>query len=122
MADNLQYDEPGSGPNIATDERTIDSTTVHVTRVGEIGAQNIATGQASPDSTSSEMVASRETRKRLVLVNHGAVDVYVGPSGVSTSDGLLLEAGASLTLYTTGAVHAVTDSGTGDVHYLEEYD
>lgn len=122
MADNVAI-TAGSGTNIATDERTIASTTVHIQRVGEIGASAIASGQASVTSTSGQEVASRETRKRVVLYNHGANTCYLGASGVTTSTGLRLDAGSSVTLYTTAAIHGVcASSETSTLSYIEEYD
>lgn len=122
MADNVAI-TAGSGTNVATDERTIASTTVHVQRVSEIGSTSIATGQASCSSTGGSKVSARETRKRVVLYNHGANTVFVGASGVATTDGLRLDAGSSVTLYTTAAIHAVcATSETATLGYVEEYD
>lgn len=121
MADNVAI-TAGSGTTVATDERTINATTVHVQRTDEIGASAIASGQAAPTSTAATLVAARETRKRLILVNQGTVDVYVGPATVTTSNGLKIPAGAALTLYTTALIQGITSSGTGAIHYIEEYD
>lgn len=123
MADNVAI-TAGSGTIVATDERTINTASVHIQRVDEQGATAIATGQSAPTTSSgSTAIASvRETRKRIVLVNHGTVDVFIGASGVTTSTGLKLAVGAALTVYTTAAVYGVTASGTGAVHYIEEYD
>lgn len=121
MADNVAI-TAGSGTTVATDERTINSTTVHVQRVDEQGATSIASGQVAPTNSAATLIAARETRKRVVFVNHGTVDVYVGPATVTTSNGLKIAIGASLTLYTTALVQAITASGTGAVHYVEEFD
>lgn len=123
MADNVAI-TAGSGTIVATDERTINSSSVHIQRVDEQGATAIASGQAAPttSSGSTAIASARETRKRIVLVNHGIVDVYIGATGVTTSTGLKLAVGASVTLYTTAAVYGVTASGTGAIHYIEEYD
>ena len=121
MADNVAI-TAGSGTTVATDERTINSASVHVQRVDEQGATAIASGQAAPTGTAGTLVAARDTRKRVVLVNHGTVDVYVGPATVTTANGLKIAAGASLTLYTTALIQGITSTGTGAVHYVEEYD
>ena len=121
MADNVAI-TAGSGTTIATDERSINSTNVQIQRVSDIGASAIATGQVAPTGTAGTLLAARETRKRVTFVNHGAVDVYIGPATVTTSNGLKLPPGASITLHMTALIQAITASGTGDVHYLEEYD
>ncbi len=86
--------------NAATDERTIDSVVVHVQRVGEIGGSAWATGQVAPTTAAGTVVAARETRKHVTLVNGGSVDVYVGPATVTTSNGRKLTPGVSITLAT----------------------
>lgn len=121
MADNVAI-TAGSGTTIATDERTINATTVQIQRVVGIGSTAIATGQAAPTGTAGTLVAARDTRNRLVLTNFGTQDVYVGPATVTTSNGHKVPPGASLTLYTTALVQGITSSGTGSVHYVEEYD
>jgi hypothetical protein len=67
-------------------------------------------------------VAARDTRKDLTLINHGTVDVYVGLATVTTANGVKLPPGAALVIRTTAAVQGITASGTGSVHYIEEYD
>lgn len=121
MADNVNI-TAGSGTAIGTDERTINASPVHIQRVIDQGATAIATGQAAPTSTAANIVAVRDTRKRLVLVNHGSVDVFVGPATVTTANGLKITPGASLVLYTTAAVQGITAATTGAIHYVEEYD
>lgn len=121
MADNVAI-TAGSGTNVATDERTINAVTVHIQRVGEIGSGAEANGQVAPTSTAGTLLAARETRKRATFVNHGSVDVYIGIATVTTSNGLKLPPGASITLYNVVLIQAITASGTGAVHYIEEYD
>jgi hypothetical protein len=121
LADNVAI-TAGAGTNVATDERSINSVTVHVQRVGEIGAAAIANGQTAPTNSAANIVAARETRKTVTLVNHGSVDVYVGAATVTTANGVKVPAGASITIPTTAAVQGITASGTGAVHYVETYD
>lgn len=121
IADNVAI-TAGSGTTISTDERTINSVTVQVQRIVGIGSTAVATGQAAPTGTAGTLVAARETRNRLVLTNFGSVDVYIGPATVTTSNGHKIPPGASLTLYTTALVQGITSSGTGSIHYVEEYD
>lgn len=85
-------------------------------------ANTITTGQSAPTTAATSIAAARPTRKRIVLVNQGTVDVYVGNSSITTTNGLLLPVGASVTLYTTAQIYGRTNSGTAAVHYIEEYD
>ena len=129
MADNVAI-TAGSGTNIATDERTINSTTVQVQRTVPIGGTAFKADQVAPTSTAtSATIAARETRQRIILANAGGVDVYVsdvatnaGSPSTTSDNSLKLPIGASLTLQTTAGVYLFTASGTGAVHYIEEYD
>jgi hypothetical protein len=121
MADNVPI-TAGSGTNIATDERTIASTTVQIQRVIGIGSSTLANGQVAPTNTAATLLAARETRSRVVFVNHGSVDVYIGIATVTTANGFKLPPGGTLTLHTTALTQAITASGTGSIHYIEEFD
>lgn len=121
MADNVAI-TAGSGTTVGTDERTIAAVAVHVQRTDEQGGSSIANGQAAPTTTAANIVAARDTRKRLVLVNHGSVDVYVGIATVTAANGVKIPPGASLTIHTTAAVQGITAAGTGSIHFVEEYD
>ena len=121
MADNVAV-TAGSGTNIATDERTIASTTVQLQRV----LPTVAADDVSVTTTSGEIVAARETRHSLtILAAPGNTDVvWVGASGVNAatpSGGFPLVPGASITLDTTAAIHADTPSGTQTAYYIEVY-
>lgn len=123
MADNVAI-SAGTGTTVGTDERTINAVAVQVQRVDEQGSTAIATGQVVPTTTAATLLAARDTRKRVIFVNNGSTDAYIGPATVTTSNGILLPVGASLMLYTTALTQAIIASGTmtGAVHYLEEYD
>lgn len=121
MADNVAI-TAGSGTNVATDERTINSVTVQVQRTVEIGSSTIVSGQVAPTGSAATLLAARETRKFVVFYNVGAVDVYIGPATVTTGNGLKLPAGASITLEITALIQAITAAGTASVHYIEGYD
>lgn len=122
MADNR--DLAALTGNVATDERTINSVTVHVQRVGEIGSSALANGQVVPTTTAGTLVAARETRKRLIIENIGSCNVYVGIATVTTANGVLLPPGASMEFYTTALLQAIIGTGStgANVAYWEEYD
>jgi hypothetical protein len=121
VADNVAV-TAGSGTSVATDERTIASTTVHVQRVDEICSTAFATGQVAPTGTAGTLLAARETRKRVTFCNRGTVDCYLGPATVTTANGILLKPGDSIDMFTTALIQAITSSGTGSIHYVEYYD
>lgn len=122
MTDDVELNAMSGGAKVAADERSINSQTVKVQRVVGIGATAIANGQVAPTGTAGTLVAARETRARLILLNAGTVDVYVGVATVTAANGFKLAPGASVTLHTTALVQGITDGDTGEVHYIEEYD
>lgn len=124
MADNTAV-TPGAGATIATDERTINGTAVHVQRVDEQGSNSIATSQVVVTTSAATLVAARDTRKRVIISNNSSTDIWVGPPTVTTANGFHIAVGASLTLYTTALVQAIIAAGatmTGDVDIIEEFD
>jgi uncharacterized Zn-binding protein involved in type VI secretion len=123
LADNVAI-TAGAGTNVATDERTINATTVQIQRTDEIGSATLANGQVVPTTTAATLVAARETRKRLIVQNVGQCTVYVGIATVTTANGFAIPPQATLTLYTTALVQAIIATGaTGaNTAYIEEYD
>lgn len=121
MADDVAI-TAGSGTTIAADERTINSVSVKIQRISPIGASAIAVAEATCTGAADQLVAARETRRRVVMTNISSTTAYIGPSGVATTDGLPLAPGAVLSLETTAAVYGATTTGTATIRVLEEYD
>jgi hypothetical protein len=92
-----------------------------------VGAASLATAQAASIGTSATSIVAARTgaigtgRIAATLYNYGSVTVFVGPSGVTTSTGIPVVAGASLTLNTTAALYGVVASGTGAVAVAETF-
>jgi hypothetical protein len=84
---------------------------------------NFATSQATVGSTATLIVAQRSGRDTVVVENTGTTAVYLGNSGVTISNGLLLPGvvGASVALETTDAVYGVVASGTQVVCAVENF-
>jgi hypothetical protein len=84
---------------------------------------NFATSQATVATTATLIVAQRSGRDTVVVENTGTTAVYLGNSGVTTSNGLLLPGvvGASVALETTDAVYGVVASGTQVVCAVENF-
>ena len=126
MADNIDV-TPGSGKTVASDERTIAATTVHIQRVDEIGSATGATAQVTISNSTTAIAAARDTRKRITIVNYQTVPIFVNPGASATTADFRLNPGDAITLYTTVAVNAITAAaytaaGDAKVHYIEEYD
>lgn len=119
MADNVAV-TAGAGTTLATQDRS----GVHFQQVIDTGAESIAVGVASVTTTSASAISTRANRKRVVLLALPAntANIDVGPSGVASGSGFPLAPGASVTLYTTAAIHADAASGTQSLAYCEEYD
>lgn len=125
MADDVAV-TPGAGATISTDERTINSVTVHLQRVLTTGGSSINADDVSVTTTSGSIISARETRHTVtILASPGNTDdIYVGASGVDAatpSGGFRLIPGAAITLDTTAAIHADTPSGTQTAYYIETY-
>jgi hypothetical protein len=85
--------------------------------------QTLAAGQVSVTASATQIVAARSGRRAVVVTQHGTTAVYLGPSGVTTSTGLLLTgtAGAVQVLPGGAAVFGITVSGSQTVSYAEVY-
>ncbi len=126
MADNVAI-TAGSGTTIATDERTIASVAAQVQRVDEQGGQTILANVVSVTTTAASATSARDTRKYItILASPANTDVvYIGSSTVAAetpANGIRLDPGASITLYTTAVVWADAVSGTQTINYIEVYD
>lgn len=124
MADDVAI-TAGSGTTVGADERTINSVAVKVQRVVAEGGSDFATAQYTPTASAATLIAARETRKNVVIVNGSNVDVFVGPATVTTSNGLRIQPGGALTITTTKLIQAISSSVTGlvgVVYTLETFD
>jgi len=125
LADNVAV-TAGSGTNVATDERTIGGTAVHVQRVAPHGAPNITVGQVEVSNSSTAIIAADSTRQSVTIVNRQTVAVFIDDATATTS-GFRLDPGDGVTL-STGAVingitaSAYTASGDAKVHYVATHD
>lgn len=125
MADNVAI-TAGSGTTVATDERTIASTSVQVQRVAPHGSPNITVGQVSVTNSSGAIAAARDTRHSITLINYQTVAVYIDDATATTS-AFRLDPGASITLFTGAVINGITSaaytaSGDAKVHYVEVHD
>lgn len=87
------------------------------------GAANEANGQASLTSVASQIVGVRATRRSVAIINlDSSATIYLGPAGVTTSNGLAIPAGQSVSIPFTGAIYGVVSTGSVSVSFMEIYD
>ena len=86
------------------------------------GLASLAHGQVTIGSTATMIKAANTSRKAITIKNIGAVDVYIGNSGVTTSNGYKLASNAvSPEIRSTAAIYGIRAAdGAGTVCYWEE--
>lgn len=84
---------------------------------------SIATGQVTCATTSTLVVAARTGRRNVAFVQEGTTAVRLGPSGVTTSSGVLLTGtvGTGFTIDGSAAVYCTVASGTQTISFVETY-
>ena len=123
MADDVAI-TAGSGTTIATQDRS----GRHFQEVLPTGGATIAATHVTVTNSSTEILAARAGRRRVVITNYQTVPIYVGQDTITTSTGHRLDPGASLMLETVAIIDGITSasySAAGEddkVHVLEEYD
>ncbi len=87
------------------------------------GAANMANGQIAATTTPSTLVAARPTRRSVTIKNiNTSISVYVGLATVSSSNGMLLRSGESISVDYVGLIQVVAGSNSPNVSYIETYD
>lgn len=81
----------------------------------------LTTGQVAPTNTAATVVIARATRRNVNIRNVGSVTVYLGPATVTTANGYRLLAGEDKDFTTAALIQGITASGTGALHYADEY-
>ena len=106
--------------------KVFDPTTNTLTTSGPSGSGSTSgtstLSNVSPTSSSTSVLASNTNRKQYIAYNDGAVDVYIknGSSATTTSFTVKLVPGATyIEDKYSGAVTAVTASGTGTLRVTE---
>ena len=91
-----------------------------------VGSAAIAASQASIGTAATQIVAARlgaagTGRISVTLENTGAATVYFGASGVTTTTGMPLPAGAAASIDTQAAIYGIAASGTQTIGVLETF-
>lgn len=88
----------------------------------KVGMTSLAHSAVSVTSTEVQLVASPLSGRKTILVqNLGNSNIYLGLTGVTTANGVLLPKGASVEFEYGAAIdlYAITASGTADVRIFE---
>lgn len=104
-------------------DQTIPGTTNAVSVSGSItgrGGSTITTGQVSVATSATLIAAARTSRQKITLSPTSSVVYYVGAAAVTTTTGMYVPAGASITLDTAAAVYAV-GTATVTITFAEFY-
>lgn len=81
----------------------------------------IAAGAATVTTSSALLVAAAAGQRRIKIYNNGSKRVFVGPSGVSSANGWIIDPGVDeeLEIGPNIALHAVSSSGSQEIRYLQ---
>ena len=91
-----------------------------------VGAANVASAQISIGVSATAIVAARTGaagtgRVAVTLFNNGAATVYLGGSSVTTSNGMILPPGASMTINATAAIYGISGAAGQTISAMESY-
>jgi hypothetical protein len=108
-------------PALSTGANTVGNVGVNNNAVGSAA---LATSQASIGTAAAQIVAARAGgpgagRIAATIYNAGSATVYFGPSGVASTTGMPLPAGASATVNTQAAIYGIAASGIQTLGVME---
>lgn len=79
-------------------------------------------GKVSVTTTATLICAQDDNRTNIILLNEGATDCRIGTTSSVTAggatDGILLQAGASISLDNFANIYAITASGSTTISYI----
>ena len=88
-----------------------------------VGADNLNNGQVTVITGSVLIIDFNIQRRSVVIKNlHTSIPIYVGKLPVSSSNGMELKAGESISIDFNGAIYGTVISGSVSVAYLETYE
>jgi hypothetical protein len=84
-------------------------------------SEGFTAGQVTVGATATLIVPAGAGRETVTIVNNAAVDVFLGPAGVTITTGVLLAGvkGQTLSLPTTNAIYGVVATATSPVSYID---
>lgn len=84
------------------------------------GSPSRSISQVATSGTEVSVASARTTRRSCTIKNIGNITVYVGPTGVTSSNGFPLEPGEAISFSTTGQLFAISSSDS-TVAVWDEY-
>ena len=89
--------------------------------VNDVPNISMTAAAATVTTTSALLIASLAGRKKLMIQNIGTKEIYIGPSGVTTSSGVRIAGGAGYEIEAGPDLvwHAVASVGSQDVRVLQ---
>ena len=123
MADKSGYRPSEVGAKLKFKDLGDDQYAVAVSTEGASGAPYFANGQVTAGSASGQLVPARETRRSVLIRNlDSSNSAYIGRATVTSSNGMLLKAGESVSVDTTAAINCIRATSDVALAYLETYD
>lgn len=107
---------------LVSGKQALDVNLVNSLTVSDVDNIAMATESKLVTTTSGAAIASvLSARKDVKLYNNGSKIIYIGPSGVATSDGFPLPPGSILEaeIGPAVAIHAVAQSGSQDLRVMQ---
>lgn len=86
--------------------------------VYELRSESLSHGQATVNGAAILRAANKK-RMSITIYNNGNNTIFIGTTGVATTDGMPLLPGGSIPLKTTDVIR-VTSSAPSDIRFLEE--
>lgn len=103
--------------------RATDNSGVQTPHVIVAGTASITTAQRTLSTSASVVLAADNGRHSALIRNlDTTISIYVGATGVTSTTGMLLKAGESITITSKAALYAVAASGTPVAATLAEND
>lgn len=120
MANDVTVHNGAAGDGTSFVAETYDTGSGHRQIVATGAAGTTAFTDPTCDTTADLLLAANALRKCAVIQNAGTVDCYIGSSGVTTSSGLKLVAGATFVDDSSvSAWYGITTAGTADIRVCE---
>lgn len=86
-------------------------------------AAHVASAHVTASVTAGTLVAANATRRSVVCQNlDTTITVWVGPATVTTSNGIRLQPGQSVSIDSTALIQVIAESGSPVVAEMETYD
>lgn len=83
------------------------------------GASTLNYSNISVTTSATLIKASNSSRKRILIRNLHSVSIWIGDSGVLTTDGFELKPKECIVLWDTAAIYGIVLADTADIRYLE---